>query len=376
MFPKAENPQPKNPVAKDENVRKEAELEKGLSSGNSAGNEAANVELMDQMLKDANNDNVLDLSGEIPNDEMPGGIGSGRNSSFMEPGADDPDNSMYLNSSHNIVNDNNIIRNDTGSDISLDDGLNIISTKDESKRKKKPSKADEKKALDLAEKIVQEQKPKIDEDFAPLSTYALDEDLIVETGNKKRGKKKKGKKSPKHQNIIDPPKSKIEGLENLDEDARWKHEAGKRLKKVELADEDEAEQAKFHAEEMEKLKNWNFDAVKLKDVKKSSVWRKIGAYTAWGMGKILGTALQIVTLGHYRRAKAAARFTLSNHNKWQTVKDNQSIPGWDGAKYKSKDNDVIADFRRVPTVWSQLTASKAAEEDTPKPAKAESKEPE
>ncbi len=396
MFPKAENPQPKNPVAKDENVRKEAELEKGLSSGNSAGNEAANVELMDQMLKDANNDNVLDLSGEIPNDEMPGGIGSGRNSSFMEPGADDPDNSMYLNSSHNIVNennfrsgrnkkgryldssanivnDNNIIRNDTGSDISLDDGLNIISTKDESKRKKKPSKADEKKALDLAEKIVQEQKPKIDEDFAPLSTYALDEDLIVETGNKKRGKKKKGKKSPKHQNIIDPPKSKIEGLENLDEDARWKHEAGKRLKKVELADEDEAEQAKFHAEEMEKLKNWNFDAVKLKDVKKSSVWRKIGAYTAWGMGKILGTALQIVTLGHYRRAKAAARFTLSNHNKWQTVKDNQSIPGWDGAKYKSKDNDVIADFRRVPTVWSQLTASKAA--DTVKKGDEEEEKP-
>lgn len=97
---------------------------------------------MDQMLRDANNDNRLDLSDEIPNYEMPGGIGSGRNSSFMEPGADDPDNSMYLNSSHNIVNennfrsgrnkkgryldssanivnDNNIIRNDTGSTSAL-----------------------------------------------------------------------------------------------------------------------------------------------------------------------------------------------------------------------------------------------------------------
>ena len=363
MFPKADNPQEKKPVAKDENVRKEAELEEGLNSSHPAGNEAANVELMDQMLKDANNDNILDLSDEIPNYEIPGGIGSGKNSSIMEPGADDPNNSMYLNSSHNIVNDNNIIRNDTGSDISDASDLNIISTSSKPKaKKKKPSKEDEKKALNMAEKIVQGQKPQNDDDFAPLSTYALDEDMVVETGTKKRGKKKKSKKSPKQQNIVNPgQKSKIQGLEKLDEDARWKHEAEKRLKKVELTDEDEAEKAQFQAEEMEKLKNWDFDAVKMKKAKKPSFWRKMGAYTAWGMGKLLGTALQIVTLGHYRRFKSKARFAFSDQNIWQTGKDHQSIPGWDGAKFKSGDEDVIADFRRVPTVWARLTAAKAAE---------------
>ncbi len=325
MLPRASSTQEKKPAPKDENVREEAELEESLSSIQPAGNEAANVELMDQLLKNSNNDNSMDLGSSI-----------------------------------NIRNDNNIIRNDTGSDISDASDLNIISTS--SKPKKKPSKDDEKKALNMAEKIVQGQAPGDADDFAPLSTYALDEDMIVETGSKKSAKKKKGKKSPKQQNIVNPrPKSKITGLEALDEDARWKSEAIKRMKKIELASEDEAEQAQFQAEEMEKIKNWNFDPVKMKDTKKPSFLRKLGTYAAWGMGKILGTALQIVTLGHYRRAKAAVRFATADTKNWQVTKDTKSIPGWDGAKFKSKDKEVIADFRRVPTVWSQLTAAKAAD---------------
>ena len=78
MLPRASSTQEKKPAAKDENVRKEAELEEGLGSIQPAGNEAANAALMDQMLKEANNDNnILDLSDEIPNYEMPGRIGSG-----------------------------------------------------------------------------------------------------------------------------------------------------------------------------------------------------------------------------------------------------------------------------------------------------------
>ena len=336
------------PVAKDENVRKEAQAEEDVKTVQPMGNEAANVELMEQMLKDANDDISLDLgsSNNIVNENFrSGGSKKGR----------------FPDSSLRIFNDNNIIRNDTGSDISDESGLNIISTS--GKPKKKPSKDDEKKALNMAEKIVQGQAPNIDDDFAPLSTYAPDEDMIVETGSKKSAKKKKkGKKSPGQQNIINPrPKSKITGLEALDEDARWKSEAVKRMKKVELASEDEAEQAQFQADEMEKIKNWNFEPVKMKNAKKPSFWRKMGAYTAWGMGKLLGTALQVITLGHYRRAKAAVRFATADTKNWQVIKDTKSIPGWDGAKYKSKDKDVIADFRRVPTVWSQLTAAKAAD---------------
>ena len=83
MLPRASSTQEKKPAPKDENVREEAELEESLSSIQPAGNEAANVELMDQLLKNSNNDNSMDLGSSI-----------------------------------NIRNDNNIIRNDTGSDIS------------------------------------------------------------------------------------------------------------------------------------------------------------------------------------------------------------------------------------------------------------------
>ncbi len=52
-----------------------------------------------------------------------------------------------------------------------------------------------------------------------------------------------------------------------------------------------------------------------------------------------------------------------NKDSWQQERNYQNIPGWDGAKYDSnatKGEDVMADFRRVPTVWSHLTAAKAA----------------
>ena len=78
----------------------------------------------------------------------------------------------------------------------------------------------------------------------------------------------------------------------------------------------------------------------------------------------MGAALNIITLGHFMRAKSQARFMRKDENSWQQEKDHQSIPGWEGAKYDpgaTKGEDVIADFRRVPTVWSQLTAAKAAE---------------
>ena len=77
MFPRTENTQKKQqPIAKDESVRKENQLEEDQKSVQPMGNEAANVELMNQMLREANDDNELDLS-----------------------------DSMYLNSSHNIVNE-------------------------------------------------------------------------------------------------------------------------------------------------------------------------------------------------------------------------------------------------------------------------------
>ena len=42
--------------------------------------------------------------------------------------------------------------------------------------------------------------------------------------------------------------------------------------------------------------------------------------------------------------------------------DNSSIPGWEGAKWENNDTDpdqLDIDFRRVPEIWSYLTADKA-----------------
>ncbi len=81
------------------------------------------------------------------------------------------------------------------------------------------------------------------------------------------------------------------------------------------------------------------------------------------MGKLLGLALQVVSLGHLWRLKSKARYALTDKNKWQKKKDYQSIPGWDGAKFDPEatgGEDILADFRRVPTVWSRLIAAKAA----------------
>ena len=108
MFGKIDKDQNnQQPAAKDDNVRQEARLEEqGVQP---MGNEAVNVELMNQMLREANADNMLDIPGyedmkeeAVPNNDNPRKI-------LEEPGADDPNNSMYLDSSHNIVNDNNFI---------------------------------------------------------------------------------------------------------------------------------------------------------------------------------------------------------------------------------------------------------------------------
>ncbi len=346
MYPRVSNTQKKQqPVSKDESVRKEAQLEEDQKSVQPMGNEAANIELMNQMLREANADNELDLSGYEGLNQSSGNI--------------DLNNSMYLNSSHNIVNEDWLDQVKSGKE-KKEPGSD---PKESEKKKdvKNPPQEDMKAALEIAEDLVQEQAPqqapKEEKDFSPLSTYSPDEDLVAETGRKK--KIKKGKKSSSNVNNLSAANGKnVGGIE----DARWKAAAAKRVKKVQL--EKPAEQEAFQAEEMEKLKNWNFDAQKLDKVKKTSKWKRFLTYTAIGMGKLLSTALQVVSLGHFWRAKSAARFALTNTNKWQTTKDYQSIPGWDGAKFSpaaTRGEDVMADFRRVPTVWSRLTAAKAAE---------------
>lgn len=153
----------------------------------------------------------------------------------------------------------------------------------------------------------------------------------------------------------------MEGIE----DARWKDAAIKRLEKMELMNQNPENVEFIRSVEMEKIKNWDFKPQKLDKIReKPGKFSKFLTYFAGGMGKLLGLALQIVSLGHFWRLKSKARYALTDKNKWQKKKDYQSIPGWDGAKFDPEatgGEDILADFRRVPTVWSRLIAAKAAE---------------
>ena len=167
MFPRTESTQKKQqPIAKDESVRKENQLEEDQNSVQPMGNEAANVELMNQMLREANEDNELDLSGYEDQEVVEVPYNGGDRGSGDGSGANDLNNSMYLNSSHNIVNEEWLDRVKSGKEKNVPG----VAPKEPEKKKdeKHPPQEDVKAALDIAEEIVkdqpQQQAPKKEEE--------------------------------------------------------------------------------------------------------------------------------------------------------------------------------------------------------------------
>ena len=356
MLPQINNSRKeKQPKARDENVRNEIDF-LNRNDIQPMGNEAANIQLKENYINmpgEANEDNMSDLSYAEPEevpipDEVKKGSKKFSRGNIINNKPDrieklldesdssiDLNNSMYLNSSHNIVNENTLER------------LNNKQKNKPKKGKKKPDREEIKDAFEIAEEIVKDQPQLKNPD-----TYAQDEDMAVHTGKKI---KKSDDKGLKNRGIV----------ENADEmaDEYWKSAARERIKKVEMRDPNE--QVRFQAEEMEKLKNWNFQPVKMGEIKKTTKWRKALSYLAGGMGKLFRIALQILSFGYLLRGKSMLRFGGKKTNEWQRKKDYQTIPGWDGATYDpnaTSGKDIMADFRRVPTVWSRLTAAKAADE--------------
>lgn len=383
MYRKINNNQ--KPEAKDKSVRQEAQLEGEQNSIQTMGNEAMNAELMNQMLKEMNAGSNPDPDEYEDREKEIIPFIRGNRGRQIPDGTDKLNDSDYLNSSHNIVNEdwlehigkaggnasankNNLISNEISESSDDEDSDHFISTspkKEEKKSKKKPDQKDAKIALEIAENILEDapdkEALKLKDEFDPLPTYAEDADLAAVSGRKKGGKKK-GKKSAAD-NIV-PPEAGVDNLKGI-EDARWKDAAIERLMNSDFLQDDPKNREALLAEEMDKIKSWDFKAEKLDKIKeKPGKFRKFLTYFAGGMGKLLRTAMQIVSLGYFWRAKSMTRLAFTDTDKWQTKKEYQSIPGWDGAKYDPQatwGEDVLADFRRVPTVWSRLTAAKAAE---------------
>ncbi len=123
-------------------------------------------------------------------------------------------------------------------------------------------------------------------------------------------------------------------------------------------------------EDMGEIEGWNFTPLSLPGRKKVSGWRKFLNGLAWYSGKTLGKALTLaasILTFPYALYKWNIKHSKADIAKaFSDKKRHDLIPGWDGAKFQKEEgekDDIMADFRRVPTVWSRLIAEKAVDEN-------------
>ena len=78
--------------------------------------------------------------------------------------------------------------------------------------------------------------------------------------------------------------------------------------------------------------------------------------------KWIGIQLSRLFSSNSRRLYNNVTSNALDNTAIQTNRTQDLIPGWNGAKFEKGPNgedNILADFRRVPTVWSQLTAARA-----------------
>lgn len=376
MFPKVNNSsEKKQPQAKDPNVRADAQLDE-RDSVQPIGNEA-NVEFMNRMLSISNADNELDLAEYIGQEEEIVPHNNNAQKIIEPPGADDPNNSMYLDSSQNIVNDNNFIN-----------GVNVKELRKQGgeKEDKKDLAKSEENLLeidtrsDVTKKKEEEAKLKAQEAKAPAQNIIAP---VIQAAAQAANapEQQKGEKPEFYQDPDEPDWDSLDPNNPLNRDmvveAPRKRGKGKKKKsksKNRRNDNNDVNQ------DMQPVAGWNFNAQKLPARKKAGWFSRFLTGLSYYAGKTIGKTLNFLgnllyvplsgSLGKLWRGRAGNK---ENANVTQEKRDHETIPGWGGAKYEkdpNKNDEVIADFRRVPTVWSYLTAAPAEDaEGKPLPPK-------
>ena len=119
--------------------------------------------------------------------------------------------------------------------------------------------------------------------------------------------------------------------------------------------------------EMKAIGGLNFNVQKLPERAKNNGWRRFLTGTARFFGATFGKAINVVQnlfRGTYWSSKY--RQSQSNDTENPRIRQNERkhdiIPGWNNEKFQKNpdgEDDIMADFRRVPTVWSYVTAAKA-----------------
>ncbi|MBQ6505504.1 MAG: hypothetical protein IJI57_16485 [Flexilinea sp.] len=200
-----------------------------------------------------------------------------------------------------------------------------------------------------------------------------DGDLVVEAPKRRNLKKKSAKKQPEEQ----APK--------ISKNSSQKAPAARAAaapQRAAAAPQERDEDLTHVDQSMEPVQGWDFAAQKLPARRKQSWLSKLGSWAAYYSGKTIGKLFGslawlgkslwgLVTPGPGTLGGTFKRMRGSSSFKERT--DPNNIPGWDGAQFENEEgpqDEVNADFRRVPELWSWPTAEKAAEgEDEDRNAK-------
>ena len=124
----------------------------------------------------------------------------------------------------------------------------------------------------------------------------------------------------------------------------------------------------------ERIAGLNIAVKKLDKRNKAGGFRRFLTNLAIFAGGTIGAALNWVG-ALFKRAFSSEYSKMYNRgqsNKKSVPEIKQKrrrhdvIPGWDGERFQKGahgEDDILADFRRIPTVWSQLTAGQAEDKD-------------
>ena len=218
----------------------------------------------------------------------------------------------------------------SGMDLSDEiDDPNIISTGTKPKKIRKPE-------------VVAEENPDIS-----ASGYGIDPDMVPQRPKRKKEKEReKQLKKQKKNNYLTAEENADEALA-LVRGRMLKEEMIRKVQKEPMPEEEKNA-------EMEKIKSWNFRSQRLERViEKPGAGNKFLSFLGWAVGSLLSLPVSPVM---YIASYITSLF--GDKAKMQKKRKHKMIPGWDGKTFdtEASGEEILADFRRIPTVWSYLTA--------------------
>ena len=177
--------------------------------------------------------------------------------------------------------------------------------------------------------------------------------------------------------VQEPPKPTVENLDDLmsrvnETDPISPDLMANRPKRKKIKDSKKKKSGKNNDvnqvnNQMRHIGGLNFNVQKLPEREKTSGWRRFLTGTAKFFGGTFGKAINFVQ-NLFRGTYWSDKYRQSQSNNMNNLRIRQNarkhdiIPGWEEEKFEKKpgaEDDIMADFRRVPTVWSYVTAGKA-----------------